>query len=86
MNENVVLDAQPEVSVDTAVENLGEGMPVAEAPKVNVKKGLLFTGLVLTGLVAGYGIYRGVKWGVAKVKAKKAAKVTEETDAVNTEA
>lgn len=86
MNENVVLDVQPEVAAEAAVENLGEGMPMAETPKVNVKKGLLFTGLVLTGLVAGYGIYRGVKWGVAKVKAKKAAKaeentVTEETNA-----
>lgn len=80
MNDNVVLDVKPEDAVETAVENLGEAMPVAEASKFNAKKGLLITGLVLTGLVVGYGIYRGVKFGVAKIKAKKAAKVEAEPD------
>lgn len=86
MDEQVVVDVNAEdVSMNGA--NVGgetNTNPVVEAPKFDAKKGLLIGGLVLTGLIAGYGIYKGVMWGKAKLAAKKAAKaeaepVTDET-------
>lgn len=87
MNENVVLDVQPEDVLNEGVNVEAQtDMPVNTTPKFDAKKGLLIVGLTLTGLAAGYGVYRGVKWFLGKRAKKKAAKVeTESETSENTE-
>lgn len=85
MEENVVLDVKPEeVPMEGANVGSETGATPVVAPKFDAKKGLLIGGLILTGLIAGYGVYRGVKWGKAKLAAKKAAKAETETETEET--
>lgn len=79
-NEEVVLDVKPEDVVNEGVNvEAPTDMPINTTPKFDAKKGLLIVGLTLTGLAAGYGVYKGVKWFVGKRAEKKAAKVESES-------
>ena len=85
-NENVV-DVKPEevVAEGVNVSDISNDAMV-DTPKFDAKKGLLVGGLILTGLIVGYGVYKGAKIVKAKIAAKKAAKAEPESEKQEAEA
>lgn len=79
-NENVVdVKSEEVVAEGVNVSDISNDAMV-DAPKFDAKKGLLVGGLILTGLIVGYGVYKGAKIVKAKIAAKKAAQAEPETE------
>ena len=58
-------------NMEVMSNELDEVMFVAESITPKTGKGLKIAGGVGVTALAGFGIYKGIKWAAAKIKAKK---------------